>query len=106
MGQDFAKGLYNSKRWQRTRDAYKKSVGNLCERCLAKGLIVPAEIVHHKVKLTPNNIHDPDIALSFNNLEAVCRNCHAEIHDEVYQNKKNRRYFVEKSGRVVPRCDK
>ena len=52
----FARRFYSSKAWQRTRAAYAKSKGNLCELCLAKGLFNPCEIVHHKVELTPDNI--------------------------------------------------
>lgn len=101
MARDYAQGFYNSKTWQRTRTAYKKSVGNLCERCLARGLIVPAEIVHHKVPVSPSNITDPNITLSFDNLEALCRDCHADAHSK----KISRRFFVDEFGRVSPRCD-
>lgn len=99
MARDFAQSFYNSKQWQRTRNAYKKSVGNLCERCLARGLIVPAEIVHHKVPVSPSNITDPNITLAFDNLEALCRDCHADEHS---RGNKNRRYVIKENGAVVP----
>lgn len=92
---DFAKVLYNSKAWQRTRAAYTASVGGLCERCRAKGLIVPGEIVHHKIHLTPENIHNEQITLSFDNLELLCREHHAEEH------RRERRYMVDSSGHVT-----
>lgn len=60
--------------------AYRRSKGNLCERCWARGLIVPAEEVHHKIHLTPENINDPKIALNWNNLIALCKKCHIEEH--------------------------
>ncbi len=78
---DFTKIFYCSKAWKETRKAYAKSKGNLCERCLKKGLIVPGVVVHHKVYLTPDNINDPNITLNWNNLELVCRDCHAQEHD-------------------------
>ena len=53
---DYAKAFYLSEAWRNTRDAYIKSVGGLCELCLKEGMITPAEIVHHKVFLTPDNI--------------------------------------------------
>ncbi len=84
MAQDFARQFYNSKTWKHNRDAYMKSVGGLCERCLARGMYNPAEIVHHKTELTPENISDERIALDFGNLEAVCRKCHAEEHEGTY----------------------
>lgn len=98
---EFARKLYSSKRWQKTRAAYKKSVGGLCERCWKNGVIKAGEIVHHKIPLTPENINDPNIALSFDNLELVCRDCHAEIHEEVYERKRGRRYTIDEFGRVT-----
>lgn len=92
---EFAKDLYSSKAWQHTRDAYKRSVGGLCEVCWSKGILKPGEIVHHKIHLTPENINDPKIALSFDNLQLVCRDCHAQIHD-----RRKRRYRVDEMGRV------
>ena len=90
--------FYNSKAWKDTREAYKKSVGGLCERCMSHGLVTPAEIVHHKIPLTNKNIRDKSLALGWDNLEALCRKCHAEVHDEMYH--KNRRYKIDKEGRV------
>ena len=75
-----------------------KSVSGLCERCLARGLYVPGEIVHHKVHITPENITDENITLSFKNLELLCRDCHADEHRRV-----KRRYSVDESGKVSAR---
>lgn len=93
---DFAETFYKSRRWQKTRAAYLRSVGGLCERCLKKGLYHPAVIVHHKVYLTAENINTPEIALSWNNLEAVCRDCHEEEHSG-----QDRRYKVLEDGTVI-----
>ena len=95
---EYAKGFYSSKAWQHCRAAYKKSVGGLCEICLAKGLIVPADIVHHKVAITPENINDPSITLDWNNLQCVCADCHAAIHIA-----KQKRYKLDELGRVTAR---
>ena len=94
----FARQFYSSKAWQHTRDAYRKYRRNLCEVCLAKGLITPAEIVHHKIELTPENIMDPSITLSFENLQCVCRECHAEIHGA-----RQNRWKIDELGRVTAR---
>lgn len=48
----------------------------LCNRCNER----PGKIVHHKIPITPNNINDPYITLSFNNLEYLCQDCHSEEH--------------------------
>jgi len=58
---------------------------------------VPGEIVHHKIHLTPENIHDPKIALNFDNLQLLCRDCHGKIHA-----KHQKRYKVDALGRVAP----
>lgn len=93
---DYAKGFYKSKTWQHCRDTYLRKVGGLCERCLAKGLVTPAVIVHHKVYITPERIKDPKITLSFENLEALCRDCHGAEHSVT-----EKRYKVDELGRVA-----
>lgn len=92
--QDFAKTSYKSKAWQYTRKAYAASVGWLCEECLKHGLYRAGEIVHHKQPLTPENINDPAITLSWDNLELLCRDCHGKAHGSV------KRYKVDEMGRV------
>lgn len=92
---DFAKDFYHSQAWRDCSAKYKASVGGLCEHCLANGFVVPAEIVHHKIHLTPDNITDPDITLSFGNLEALCRKCHGDKHKRI-----KKRYTVDENGRV------
>lgn len=95
---EFAKDFYLSQAWKETRKAYAASVGGLCERCQAKGLIVPAEIVHHKIHLTPDNITDPNVALAWDNLEALCRQCHGEAHKKIHK-----RYTINNNGEVSAR---
>ena len=97
MAKEFAQAFYNSDAWRACREAYKRSVGGLCERCRRKGLIKAGDIVHHKVYLTPRNIKDPSVALNFKNLELVCIDCHNAEHV-----KKTRRYAFDKSGNLIP----
>lgn len=73
-----------------------KSVGGLCEKCLQLGQITPAEEVHHKVFLTPQNISDPNVTLSFGNLIALCREHHRQAHGGRVV-----RYEVDEYGRVT-----
>lgn len=96
MAREFAKAFYGSRRWKNCRKAYKKSVGGLCERCLAKGLITPATIVHHKIYIDEKNINNPAVSLNWDNLEALCDQCHAEEHE-----RKMKRYKVDEFGRVT-----
>lgn len=91
----FAKEFYSSGAWKNTREAYAKSKRNLCEICLSKGLYKAGVIVHHKIHLTPDNINDPNVALNWDNLQLVCRDCHAQIHD-----KRQRRYKIDEAGKV------
>lgn len=93
---DFAKEFYNSKAWKDTRESYKRFRGGLCEICWAEGIVKAGEIVHHKTELTPQNIDNIDIALGYDNLQLVCRECHAHIHD-----RRQRRYTIDELGRVV-----
>lgn len=86
--------FYNSTEWKRCRESYKKSVGGLCEMCKSRGKITPAKVVHHKTHITADNLDDPSITLSFDNLMALCVNCHAEIHG------KPKRYRVNADGSV------
>lgn len=72
---EFARSFYLSKAWRNTREyIFARDMG-LCVRCGK-----PGEIVHHKIHLTPENINNPDIALSADNLELLCRDCHALEH--------------------------
>ncbi|MFA5385939.1 MAG: HNH endonuclease [Eubacteriales bacterium] len=48
---------------------------SLCERCEDKGLVVAAEMVHHK-----QAIRQGGAALDGDNLMSVCRKCHDELH--------------------------
>ena len=93
---DFAKEFYNSKAWKDTRESYKRFRGGLCEICYAEGIVKAGEIVHHKTPLTPENISDINIALGFDNLQLVCRECHAKEHE-----RRQRRYRLDELGRVI-----
>ena len=74
------RSFYKSTAWKETSKLYLQSVSYWCERCKAKGIYQPARLVHHKVHLNKNNIKDPAIALGFDNLEALCQDCHNKEH--------------------------
>ena len=103
MSKAFARDFYDSIAWKRTRRAYASAKGGLCERCLRAGRYVAGEIVHHRTPLTPANIGNPRVALDWNNLELVCRECHAQIHDAETNKRKPKRYYVDDFGRVITR---
>lgn len=96
MAKDWAKTFYSSAEWQNVRNAYAQSRSWLCERCESAGLIVPGEIVHHIEHLTAENINNPNVAVSFDNLQLLCRKCHAEVHENA-----QKRYKITQNGEVI-----
>ena len=72
---DYARGFYQSKAWKATQKAYMVSQHYICERCGG-----PARVVHHIRHITPGNIGDANITLSWDNLEALCMDCHNDEH--------------------------
>ena len=80
MHNQFANAFYRSRIWRNCRDEYARARGNLCERCLARGLIVPGVEVHHRIRLTPENLSDPAITTNWDNLELLCPSCHDAEH--------------------------
>ena len=98
MAKAFAKQFYSSKAWQDCRNEYAKRARYLCEQCLRRGIYRPGVIVHHVEELTPENIYRPEVALNFENLELLCRECHAEEHTT---RSKGRRYFFGENGEVI-----
>ena len=94
--------FYKSKTWQKTAHDYAASVNFLCEKCLAEGKIVPGAIVHHKVHLTDENLMDPEIALDFDNLEYLCRDCHAREHSAAKEKRaRTKRWEIAEDGSVT-----
>lgn len=79
MAREFSKVFYKSAAWIKCRKAFL-SIHPYCNRCEQAGKITPAEHVHHKIWLSPKNIHDPYITLNWDNLEALCHDCHTKEH--------------------------
>lgn len=94
--------FYKSRAWEKCRAAYLASVGGLCERCKAEDKIVPAEIVHHKIYLREENYKDASVALNFDNLEALCQECHNQEH---FKEKMQRRWKFENGSLTISQTD-
>lgn len=90
--------FYRSKDWEKCRASYLSTVGYFCERCKQRGIYNPAVIVHHKTYLTKENYKDPRISLNFDNLEALCKDCHNKEH---FGDKEERRYEIGKDGELI-----
>lgn len=106
MAREFAKSFYASTAWKKCRKQYIASVGGLCERCLARGVVKPGYILHHKIKLEPWNIDDQSVTLNPANLEYVCLDCHNadELgeHSGTGPKHKPRRARFDGAGRLLP----
>lgn len=70
-----AKRFYSSWAWVTLRLS-KLREHPLCEMCEAKGLLVPASIVHHRAERTVS----PDLELDWDNLQSLCAPCHSALH--------------------------
>lgn len=118
MAREFSKHIYASATWKhRIADRsnpssywhYPRRLADgrivpdgMCERCFEQGYLVPAEIIHHKVWLTPENVGDPAVTYGYDNLQRVCRDCHARIHAG---DSMPRRYSFDEDGNLVWRGD-
>ena len=63
--------FYNSYAWQKQRQ-YKMRLENY--KCASCGGV--AEDVHHKIRLTEENVNDVNVSMNLDNLECLCRACH------------------------------
>jgi 5-methylcytosine-specific restriction protein A len=82
MAKEWAKAFYNSGAWIECREAYIISVHGLCEKCLAKDIIQPGWIVHHTIRLTPQNTNNPEISLNHKHLRYDCQTCHNQEYNQ------------------------
>lgn len=61
--------FYDSSAWVKL-SKYKRGINPMCERCNAR----PSKEVHHIKRLDDF----PELALELDNLEALCKSCHAK----------------------------
>lgn len=96
MAREFSRKFYSSATWQTCRNNYAAMRGHLCEDCLRRGIYRPGVEVHHIEELTPLNINRPEVALNYDNLVLLCRECHKERHCH-----SDRRYIFGENGEVI-----
>ena len=70
---------YNNPAWRKLRNTYLVN-HPLCERCLEKGKVEAATDIHHKRTPFKGNEINYALLLDENNLMALCKTCHGEIH--------------------------
>lgn len=74
---------YNSPAWKLMRKTWI-SQHPLCQICLSKERVVPAEEVHHKHFWSSGETEEEQwkLFLDWNNLQSVCSSCHHKIHNK------------------------
>ena len=88
MAQAWAMALYQSKAWRDLRQALIIERGLRCEQC-GKLVSNPSEMIgDHIHELTPDNVHDPAIALNPDNVQLICEDCHNKKHKRFGHNSK------------------
>jgi 5-methylcytosine-specific restriction endonuclease McrA len=67
--------FYKSDIWMVAREIKIRSVNGLCERCGSIG-----QEVHHKKRITVENVNDASVSVNPDNLELLCKDCHNKEH--------------------------
>lgn len=77
--------MYSTRQWKECRRLHRQEYP-LCKRCLEKGKIVAAQVVHHVER------HEGNWEIFLNSeLESLCKHC----HDSLEQGKERRGYSLE-----------
>lgn len=85
--------FYKSAAWQVARQIKYQEQDGRCERCKRVG-----EEVHHKIRLTVDNVSDTSVSLNQVNLELLCKNCHNKEHNRFSKEKE-----FDDEGNLIPR---
>lgn len=70
---------YQNTAWRKERDTYLHE-HPLCEECLKKGKITPAQDIHHKKSPFKNGEINWNLLFDEDNLMSLCKECHGNIH--------------------------
>ena len=95
--------FYKTAKWVKERNLYRQ-LHPFCERCLMNNIYKPTEIVHHREYLNNDKAKDAKIALNFDNLEALCFDCHNKEHHTGEERSKKKRFFF-RDGELVIKDD-
>lgn len=72
---------YQLTAWRKLRNSYLRE-HPICAECLRNGKITPAEDVHHVKSPFKGGEINYELLLDDKNLESVCKECHAAIHNK------------------------
>ena len=67
--------FYKSDTWKLAREIKIRLVNGRCERCGGIG-----QEVHHRQRVTVDNVEDASVSLNPENLELLCKDCHNKEH--------------------------
>lgn len=86
---DISQKIYNSKTWKQLRNSYFAE-NPLCQRCLEKGIVKPADDIHHIKPFLSGKTYEEKLQLAYdyNNLQSLCKQCHSDIHKELNELKR------------------
>lgn len=93
---DMRYSFYNTKRWQKLRLFILDRDGGMCVHCHAKG-----DTAHHIHFVDDTNYNDPLIIWDPNNIETVCRDCHAAIHSKTGSSATADGYRFDDEGNLI-----
>ena len=92
--------FYNSKEWKIARQLKIQLAYGTCEKCGKAGYEV-----HHKIPLTLDNLYDPKISLSVDNLELLCTSCHNQQRDNKIKKAIRDNFIFDNNGYVIPKSN-
>ena len=110
MAQKYSKAFYHSKEWEQVRQYVLMRDRYMCQHCGK-----PAQEVHHKIHISPDNLWDVKVTLNPDNLVSLCKDCHFEEHKQDKAAGKRKSlglsegdcadgFHFDENGQVVPDC--
>lgn len=93
----WAEKFYSSQAWRDLRAYCMKRDAYLCQDCIKRAIVTPAEEVHHIRPITSTNITNPAITLNPDNCISLCKSCHQRRHHGTAP----KRYAVDDTGHVT-----
>ncbi|WP_342477796.1 HNH endonuclease signature motif containing protein [Paenibacillus sp. FSL H7-0350] len=95
-----SRAFYKSTAWERARELALIRDNRLCQHCLKRKRLTPADMVHHIKPIS----ECPDLSLTLDNLLSLCNGCHNKEHgvegkkEEVVPANRKARFMVSKAN--------
>ncbi|NEY20511.1 HNH endonuclease [Bacillus ginsengihumi] len=83
--------FYKWSGWRKKRQEALERDNYECQECKREGKYSRAQNVHHLKEVKDR----PDLALTLDNLESVCIQCHNKIHDKRLKKDKRKPFVIE-----------